>query len=40
MATVTAEEALRDAGLLGDDIVANGRTGVSYVLLQAHWMRF
>ena len=30
MATVTAEEALRDAGLLGDDIVANGRTGVSY----------
>ena len=30
MATVTAEEALRDAGLLGDDIVTNGRTGVSY----------
>lgn len=30
MATVTAEEALRDAGLLGDDIITNGRTGVSY----------
>lgn len=30
MATVTAEEALSDAGLLGDDIITNGRTGVSY----------
>ena len=30
MATVTAEEALMDAGLLGDDIITNGRTGVSY----------
>ena len=30
MATVTAEEALKDAGLLGDEIITNGRTGVSY----------
>ena len=30
MATVTAEEALMDAGLLGNDIITNGRTGVSY----------
>ena len=30
MATVTAEEALKDAGLFGDEIITNGRTGVSY----------
>ncbi len=30
MATVTAEEAIKDAGLLGDSIITNGRTGVSY----------
>lgn len=30
MATVTAEEALKDAGLLGDSIITSGRTGVSY----------
>lgn len=30
MAVVTAEEALKDAGLLGDEIITNGRTGVSY----------
>ena len=30
MATVTAEEALKDAGLLGDEIITNGKTGVSY----------
>ena len=30
MATVTAEEALKDAGLLGDEILTGGRTGVSY----------
>lgn len=30
MAAVTAEEALRDAGLLGNDVITNGRTGVSY----------
>ena len=30
MATVTAEEALKDAGLLEDEIITNGRTGVSY----------
>lgn len=30
MSTVTAEDALKDAGLLGDDIITNGRTGVSY----------
>ena len=30
MSTVTAEDALKDAGLLGDDIIINGRTGVSY----------
>ena len=30
MATVTAEEALKDAGLLGDEVITNGRTGVSY----------
>ncbi len=30
MATVTAEEALKDAGLLGNDIITNGKTGVSY----------
>ena len=30
MATVTAEEALKDAGLLGDEIITSGRTGVSY----------
>ncbi len=30
MASVTAEEALKDAGLLGDDIITNGKTGVSY----------
>ena len=30
MATVTAEKALEDAGLLGNPIISNGRTGVSY----------
>lgn len=30
MSTVTAEDALKDAGLLGDNIIINGRTGVSY----------
>ena len=30
MSTVTAEDVLKDAGLLGDDIITNGRTGVSY----------
>lgn len=30
MSTVTAEDALKEAGLLGDDIITNGRTGVSY----------
>ena len=30
MSVVTAEEALKDAGLLGDEIITNGRTGVSY----------
>ena len=30
MATVTAEEALKDTGLLGDEIITNGKTGVSY----------
>lgn len=30
MSTVTAEDALKDAGLLGDDIITNDRTGVSY----------
>ena len=30
MSTVTAEDALKDAGLLDDDIITNGRTGVSY----------
>ena len=30
MSTVTAEDALKDAGLLSDDIIINGRTGVSY----------
>lgn len=30
MATVTAEDALKDAGLLGDSVITNGRTGVSY----------
>ena len=30
MSTVTAEDALKDAGLLGDDIITNGRTVVSY----------
>ena len=30
MAVVTAEEALKDAGLLEDEIITNGRTGVSY----------
>lgn len=30
MAAVTAEEALKDAGLSGDSIITNGRTGVSY----------
>lgn len=30
MSTVTAEDALKDAGLIGDDIITNGRTGVSY----------
>ena len=30
MAVVTAEEALKDAGLLGDEIITSGRTGVSY----------
>lgn len=30
MATVTAEEALKDAELSGDSIITNGRTGVSY----------
>ena len=30
MAVVTAEEALKDAGLLGDEIITNGRCGVSY----------
>ena len=30
MSVATAEEALKDAGLLGDEIISNGRTGVSY----------
>ena len=30
MATVTAEEALKDAGLIGDNVITNGQTGVSY----------
>ena len=30
MAAVTAENALKDAGLLGDEIISNGETGVSY----------
>ena len=30
MSVATAEEALKDAGLLGDDIISNGQTGVSY----------
>ena len=30
MAVRTAEQALEDAGLLGDDIITNGQTGVSY----------
>lgn len=30
MAVVTAEEALKDAGLLNDEIITNGRCGVSY----------
>lgn len=30
MSVATAEEALKDAGLLGDDIIINGQTGVSY----------
>ena len=30
MATLTAEQALRDAGLLGDPLVRSGRMGVSY----------
>ena len=30
MSVATAEEALRDAGLLGDEIITNGQTGVSY----------
>lgn len=30
MAVATAEEALKDAGLLGDEIISSGQTGVSY----------
>lgn len=30
MSVATAEEALKDAGLLGDEIIINGQTGVSY----------
>ena len=30
MSVATAEVALRDAGLLGDEIITNGQTGVSY----------
>lgn len=30
MAVTTAEEALKDAGLLGDEIITNGQTGVAY----------
>ena len=30
MSVVTAEEALKDAGLFGDEIITNGQTGVSY----------
>ena len=30
MSVATAEEALADAGLLGDEIITNGETGVSY----------
>lgn len=30
MSVATAEEALKDAGLLGDEIITNGQTGVSY----------
>lgn len=30
MAVATAEEALKDANLLGDDIITSGQTGVSY----------
>lgn len=30
MACATAEEALKDAGLWGEDIISNGETGVSY----------
>ena len=30
MSVASAEDALKDAGLLGDDIITNGETGVSY----------
>ena len=30
MSTAVTEEALKDAGLLGDEIISNGQTGVSY----------
>ena len=30
MAVATAEQALQDAGLLGDEIISSGQTGVSY----------
>ena len=30
MSVATAEEALKDSGLLGDEIITNGQTGVSY----------
>ena len=30
MSVASAEEALKDAGLLGDEIISNGETGVSY----------
>lgn len=30
LSVVSAEEALKDAGLLGDEIITNGQTGVSY----------
>ena len=30
MSTAVSEEALKDAGLLGEEIISNGETGVSY----------
>ena len=30
LSTAVSEDALKDAGLLGDEIISNGQTGVSY----------